>query len=513
MAQPILDYSKIIYDPWQSYNFSKEFNRRFYRVLGEGTILDRESFRIDVISQEEKTILLHKGFCFKDKMFIQICDTEINLTEVLTDAEENDLVLILLEYTYARKLEPNRASLRIVKSSDGYPNTFFNNFILVGCLTYINGILTPVYDDTIFVDLVGYTPITNITQLSLIGVDPNYPLDGHYYLANDIDASQTRMWNWASEYETWEGYGSVRRIYDFLGWCPIGITDWYPDEFIYQTIKANTGRSLITWFENAFTGILDGCGHTIYNLYSTYNSTGLFFATNGAIIRNLNLVDAYLHSRYYSGHPVGGITARAIDTRFEQIYVSGNYRGGRCGGITSHFFFSNNTPTEYSHYFENCHNDADIGSTLGSGGIISLVGDTDQSHIPAVETFYLMKNCFSTGIINSIRDNNDGLVGGIQYSINGGSTIFIDNCYHNCYYSNGLGGSFNYREDDYLRKSSTFINWDFVDVWAIDEDITYPYFLWRNLRSIIRRYSFDLIDDRINGGVVNFSGWEDDWDE
>jgi len=512
MVQPILDYSEIIYDPWQNYNFSKEFNRRFSRVLGEGTILDRDSFRIDVLSQEEKTILLHKGFCFKDKMFIQICDTEINLTEVLVDAEDDDMVLILLDYTYARKLEPNRASLRIIKKSEGHPITFFNNFILVGCLTYRNGVLTPIYDDVIFIDLVGYIPITNITELSLIGVDPNYPLDGHYYLANDIDASQTRMWNWAGEYETWEGYGALRRIYDFLGWIPIGITDWYVDEYVYQTQEPDTGRSLSAWFENAFTGILDGCGHTIYNLYSTCNSTGLFFATDGAIIRNLNLVNSYFHSRNYALHPVGGFSARSKDTRFEQLYVSGNLRGGRCGGIVSHFYFVNNTPTEYSHYFENCHNDANISSARGSGGVLAQTCDYTQSHIPAVEDFYLMKNCFSTGIIDSVIDVNDGL-GAREWSINSNSNVYIDNCYHNSYYSNGLGGISTYREDDYLRQMATFLNWDFVDIWAIEEDISYPYFIWRNLRSITRTYSFDLSDDRINGGVVNFSGWKDDWDE
>jgi len=38
-------------------------------------------------------------------------------------------------------------------------------------------------------------PISTIEDLQKIGNDPEYPMDGYYYLTNDIDASDTIRWN------------------------------------------------------------------------------------------------------------------------------------------------------------------------------------------------------------------------------------------------------------------------------------------------------------------------------
>ncbi|MDL2198533.1 MBG domain-containing protein [Halopseudomonas aestusnigri] len=115
-----------------------------------------------------------------------------------------------------------------------------------------------------------FTLIHSIAQLQNI----NSALDGHYALATNIDASETRNWNSGA------------------GFNPIG---YY--------------SSLTTDPENGFTGTMEGLGHFIRDL--TINrpgetDVGLFrFIDTSGVIRNIGLIDAKVNGVF----TVGGLVA------------------------------------------------------------------------------------------------------------------------------------------------------------------------------------------------------------
>ncbi len=98
----------------------------------------------------------------------------------------------------------------------------------------------------------GAIQISSIEELQKIEKDPNYPLNGSYELVQDIDASETKNWNGGK------------------GFDPIG-EDYY----------------------DPFTGIFDGKGHKIRNLYINRpdeDNVGLFGVVgSGGEVKNLGL--------------------------------------------------------------------------------------------------------------------------------------------------------------------------------------------------------------------------------
>lgn len=102
--------------------------------------------------------------------------------------------------------------------------------------------------------------VYDVYDLQAIGSDGLHPPDGHYVLANDIDAYDTDVWN------------------NGRGFEPIG--DGYG---------------------NDFRGILDGQGHKVHRLTINWvdrDEVGLFGALmNNAVIRNLILEEVYIAGR------------------------------------------------------------------------------------------------------------------------------------------------------------------------------------------------------------------------
>lgn len=121
-------------------------------------------------------------------------------------------------------------------------------------------------------DWTGYTPISSEEDLAKIADD----MDGKYYLTQDITLTDT--------------------------WTPIGL---------------GSSEEYDTFDGTAFTGVLDGDGHTISGLdtgnLETDAGVGLFAKVGqGGAVRNLTLDDAYAYGRYWVGG-VAGINDGAIE--------------------------------------------------------------------------------------------------------------------------------------------------------------------------------------------------------
>ena len=121
--------------------------------------------------------------------------------------------------------------------------------------------------------------ISTIEELQRIGNDPDYPLDGDYALAGDIDASATRDWN------------------DGAGFVPIGKS---PGEII----QAET-----VYTETYYTGSFNGRGHRITGLFIHRpgdDVAGLFGMLSAeARIEDVQLLEFEVSADRYAGGLAG----------------------------------------------------------------------------------------------------------------------------------------------------------------------------------------------------------------
>ena len=139
-------------------------------------------------------------------------------------------------------------------------------------------------------------PISTLSELALIGVHPDYPLDGDYQLTRDIDADETSTW-----------YGGA-------GWRPIG------------PIQP-------TSFAEIFSGTFDGNGYVIDNLHMNrpgMSNCGLFSWLRGTVC-NLRLSNVNITVLSDVGPLVGSI---GPNTHIRNCHADGVVNGNSwMGGL------------------------------------------------------------------------------------------------------------------------------------------------------------------------------------
>lgn len=515
----------VLYKPWDTLKFDNRFNKRLKALIKQNSIINEDSFQISVAND---TVTIGKGICVVNNIVVQLEEVTVDLREegVIVDQPDpldpeatipmdDTYIYLLVSYGYSRRMEINKAEILILKEED-VDFSKMDRYIFLGALAYTSdgetGTLSYYDSDTFFSGYANYIPISTLDELVLIGVDEDYPLNGNYVLVDDIDASPTREWNY---YE-----GEYEYVNDYLGWKPIGLPDNYESYYVEDYGESLEEEEL---WANAFTGIFDGLGHTIYNLYSTYSSTGLFFSCIGATVRNLNIDNCNLSTRG-TGFPVGAACGIARYSYFQNISVSGYNRGGRSGGIVGLFDFDKDEDATNEYFFLNCKNESYISSFRGSGGIVGYVRDR-LSDYSSTGYYYLMKNCFSIGTITSSdSDKTSGLIGeiltgAVEYGFNEDSTIVVTHCYHNVDYETTLvdeGGDPDpeyYKTDTELITQTTFEEWDFSDIWSIDDGVDYPYLSWSTIIGTSKVYSESYYEfGNVNGGVVLIGDvWQDEW--
>ncbi len=182
----------------------------------------------------------------------------------------------------------------------------------------------------------------------------------HYMLAQDIDAAETKNWNY-------DVYSSVYR-----GFSPLGDSD------------------------ESFSGFFDGDDHKISGLtvYRNAGFAGLFGYSSGSELSNFGLVGGSI----VGPDPVGGVAARVYKTRLTNVYNTsavggGNYMGGLIGYMMS------STLT-------NAYNTGDVSAYGGEiGGAIGSMQDST------------LTNVYSTGAVSGCNIVG-GLIGIIDKSGN-----------------------------------------------------------------------------------------------
>ncbi|MHC4459039.1 MAG: LamG-like jellyroll fold domain-containing protein [Planctomycetota bacterium] len=280
--------------------------------------------------------------------------------------------------------------------------------------------------------------ITDVCELQEMQDD----LDAWYELGCDIDASETSSWNSGT------------------GFVPVGV----------------------------FTGILDGQGFSIKNLYiNRINSQrqGLFSTVSGGrtIIKNVNLIDADIACNKKGGSLAGLVWYSANVTNCSAtgtLIVKSGLQYTGAGGLIG--------TLSYSAHVDQCFSGVNVnaGSSRQVGGLVGFIeGDT-----PPIT---YLTNSYSYGTVTGTGSKQGNLVGDAD-----GPHVVVDRCY-SCGYNKALiGNNFDnavitnsYWDKDkgaasstqggtpkttaQMMQQSTFVNWDFVNVWDIIENETYPY--------------------------------------
>jgi hypothetical protein len=288
-----------------------------------------------------------------------------------------------------------------------------------------------------------YTAISTCEELQEI----NLNLTGNYILINNINCSDTTNWN------------------DGKGFDPIG------DGKVVHTNGGNT-MSL----PNAFSGTLEGNGFNIENLYinRSENNVGLFSgATDGAIIKNLSLVNVDIKGKENTGALIGNAFACNSGNFITNVYqssVTGNVQGGRnTGGLIGHYAYCGKDygVIEESYSEANVYGQGDnVGGLIGhiNGARTKIQNSYATGDVVGTGWFtgglvgrswgcgwsqcsYFIQNSYATGDVKGVINGNTGkYVGGL---VGGAGSIHINNSFSTGNVSGGYGigamfGSFNY---------------------------------------------------------------------
>jgi len=205
--------------------------------------------------------------------------------------------------------------------------------------------------------------ISSAEDLQKIGVESGYPIDGSYYLTQDIDLGS------------------------FPDWVPIGSTNG----------------------NDRFKGILDGKGYSIKNLTISSSSgfKGLFVRLYGATVKDLDLVDVNI----LGTSPVGAVAGAMIGgSLIERVSVTGNIEGyTEVGGIVGRVA-RDAVKTNYN-MIHDCYVDAmikatslstDMNSPSCAGGIVAFSHSNSGTSVAKIE----IRRSYFTGSVESAQMTN-----------------------------------------------------------------------------------------------------------
>ena len=280
-------------------------------------------------------------------------------------------------------------------------------------------------------------------------------LSGDYHLANDIDCSCTVGWN--------EGAG-------------------------FEPMANHLDR---------FRGTLDGKGYTISNLYMnrpSQNNVGLVgFIGSGGKVANISLEDVDITGHNYVGaltgfndgtitysystgsvsgnDGVGGLVGRG-EGIISNSYSTGSVSGNGCvGGLVGCNYYGGTVTNSYS-----------TGNVSGGSRVGGLTGDNYYGTVI---------NSYSTGNVSGTSDVG-GLVG----------DNYCGTVNHSYYDTNTSGQTDTVKGEPKttaeMKQEATFIGWDFADIWAIIEDVTYPVIQWQRVHNLNTNEKFSTIQAAID---------------
>jgi hypothetical protein len=217
---------------------------------------------------------------------------------------------------------------------------------------------------------------------------------------------------------------------------------------------------------------------TIINCYSTGSVTGNSFCVGGLVGENTNcarVTDCYSTGSVTGSYAAGGLVGTNYDGTVSKCYSTGSVGGEDCvGGLAGENINCASISNSYS-----------TGSVGGTGDCIGgLVGVNSGSY----GGWAVIGNCYSTSLVSGTGLYVGGLAG---YSGYGDiSSSFWD--VNTSDWATSAGGTPKTTAEMETQSTFTSAGWDFIEVWDIGENQTYPF---------LRTY---LAGDINHDGVVDF---------
>ncbi|MCR4881771.1 MAG: hypothetical protein K6A44_07460 [bacterium] len=253
-----------------------------------------------------------------------------------------------------------------------------------------------------------YIPIYTAEELAKIGHDAKYPLHEKYCLMNNVSLS---------------AYSSGK------GWEPIG-------------------SNKKSYADNAFTGIFDGNGYKISDLY--INGTGSMQGLFGFVIARtdtVNILNLGIEGNVTANTSVGLLAGIQSGGIIRDCYASGTVKG-TASNVGSHMGGLVGSPRGVK--IENCHANVDVSGSYGVGGLIGradAAGAIGNSIMVSTVSFFtsgnataaqdqMMKDIYWGGIEQYYYYRDDGKL----VTISGNATP-VHNTITNCYSTGTVTGT------------------------------------------------------------------------
>lgn len=237
-----------------------------------------------------------------------------------------------------------------------------------------------------------------------------------------------------------------------------------------DTVSWNSGAGFLPI--STFTGTLDGSNHTITELYINKSSwyVGLFGRGSYCSINNIGIENINITNE--TSWNVGGLIGENYRCNIDKSYSTGNIEGlGNVGGLVGF----NNFGT-----INNSYSTSNVSGNSGSLRVGGLVGYNRGT----------VGNSYSAGIVTATHSKG-GLIGA-KFS---GPFIPVNSYWDidSSGLSTSAGGEG--KTTAQMMSQSTFIGWDFDNIWGICEGDTYPWLRWQDIQCIIDSDGDGVFDD------------------
>jgi len=215
---------------------------------------------------------------------------------------------------------------------------------------------------------------------------------------------------------------------------------------------------------DSFAGGLVGENNdTISGSYSTGSVVGQNYNVGGLVGWNYKTVsNCYSTGSVNGNENIGGLVGMNYGT-ISDSYSTGSVSGeNKVGGLIGR--------NEYS-IAEGEKEENAIPENYGID-LVKRIMNYKIDSFPEKDDGSLVYNCYSIGLVVG-SENVGGLIG-----YNNGGTV--ENSYWDTQTSmqnTSAGGTGKTTEE--MKQQATFVGWDFITIWAIIEEQTYPYFLWQ----------------------------------
>ncbi|GHV14724.1 hypothetical protein AGMMS49938_11370 [Fibrobacterales bacterium] len=212
-----------------------------------------------------------------------------------------------------------------------------------------------------------------------------------------------------------------------------------------------------------FYGHFDGARHNVTGLWinrPTRSYVGLFGYISGASVQNIGVNIDNAKGGVKGQQNVGGLIAYNYNSTVSNSYVVGAVKGDReVGGLVGFNGYSGTIANSYT-----------IVQMTGNAWVGGLVGYNSSSGT--------IINTYVAGTVTDSLYFGDIYVGGIGLEgLIGDNDGTVSNSYYDSQTTGRTGGTGKTTAE--MREQATFVGFNFVGTWKIDEGLSYPYFAWQ----------------------------------